>query len=140
MKDFVYRYRVAWVDTDALGVMHFSNYFRICERTEEEFMNSVGIPFDLSKSISLPRVKAECNYKSPLRYNDEAIVSMSLKEIGKKHIKYSFEIKNRSNGKIAAICEIVVVAINSEFRSVELPEKIIERIKLFFDEYSGVKG
>ncbi|MEM3325578.1 MAG: thioesterase family protein, partial [Thermoplasmata archaeon] len=90
MKEFEYRYRVAWVDTDALGVMHFSNYFRICERTEEEFMNSIGLSFDISKNISLPRVKAECSYKSPLMYNDTAVITMKVQEIGKKHLKYIF--------------------------------------------------
>ncbi|MGC9125859.1 MAG: acyl-CoA thioesterase, partial [Thermoplasmata archaeon] len=126
-------------DTDALGVMHFSNYFRICERTEEEFMNSLGLPFDSTRNISLPRVKAECSYKSPLRYNDVAIISMRLKEIGKKHMKYSFEIRNESDGKICATCEIVVVAINNEFKSIELPEKLIEKIESFFTKYDEVK-
>ncbi|MEM0502691.1 MAG: thioesterase family protein, partial [Thermoplasmata archaeon] len=118
MKEFEYRYRVAWVDTDALGVMHFSNYFRICERTEEEFMNSIGLSFDISKNISLPRVKAECSYKSPLMYNDTAVITMKVQEIGKKHLKYIFEIKKENDEKLSAICEIVVVAINNQFKSV----------------------
>ncbi|MEL9998603.1 MAG: thioesterase family protein [Thermoplasmata archaeon] len=131
MKEFEYRYRVAWVDTDALGVMHFSNYFRICERTEEEFMNSIGLSFDISKNISLPRVKAECSYKSPLMYNDTAVITMKVQEIGKKHLKYIFEIKKENDEKLSAICEIVVVAINNQFKSVNLPEQLIEKIKPF---------
>ncbi|MFP3255072.1 MAG: thioesterase family protein [Thermoplasmata archaeon] len=134
MNEFVYKYRVAWVDTDALGVMHFSNYFRICERTEEEFMRAIGLSFDPSHKVSLPRVKAECTFKYPLRYNDEAIITMKLKEIGRKHMKYSFEIKNASNDIISASCEIVVVAINDQFKSIELPNELIYKIKSFFNE------
>ncbi len=136
---FQYKYRVAWVDTDALGVMHFSNYFRMCERTEEEFMNSIGLSFDISKSVSLPRVKAECTYKSPLMYNDTALVSMSIKEVGKKHIRYYFEIIRERDGKLAATCELVVVAINNEFKSIEIPKELLERIRSFLPEDDAVE-
>lgn len=129
MKDFNFRYRVAWVDTDALGVVHFSNYFRICEKTEEEFMNSLNIPFDSTRQISLPRVKAECNYKYPLKYNNIAKITLTVKEVGKKHIKYEYQIFNETDNKLSAVCEIVVVAIDSSFKPIPIPEKLIETLK-----------
>jgi acyl-CoA thioester hydrolase len=63
MNSFKSKYRVSWVDTDALGVMHFSNYFRICEKAEEEFTNLLGVSFDHSENIYFPTVKATCEYK-----------------------------------------------------------------------------
>ncbi|MDP8012138.1 MAG: acyl-CoA thioesterase [Thermoplasmata archaeon] len=133
MGNFIYKYRVAWVDTDNLGVVHFSNYFRICERAEEEFMNSINIPFDATNSISMPRVKAECNYKFPLRFNEIAEVTINVKELGKKHIKYEYQIYNSTQGRISAICEIVVVAIDKNFKSISIPEEIIKIYKNYFN-------
>lgn len=133
MANFNYRYRVAWVDTDTLGVVHFSNYFRICERAEEEFMNSINLPFDSTNNISLPRVKAECNYKFPLRFNDIANVSISVKELGKKHIKYEYQIFNETQNKLSAICEIVVVAIDKNFKPIQIPDKILKIYKDLFN-------
>ncbi len=42
---FSIRYRVWWSETDAALMMHFSNFFRVCERTEEEFLASLGVPW-----------------------------------------------------------------------------------------------
>ncbi len=126
-------YRVAWVDTDTLGIVHFSNYFRICERVEEEFLNYLGFSEEYRKEILLPRVMAKCDYKYPLRFNEIARVSMKIDEIGKKHITYAFEIYNRNEGKISAICKITVVAINRDFKSIPIPETFIEKIKPYFE-------
>ncbi|MGC8662952.1 MAG: acyl-CoA thioesterase [Thermoplasmata archaeon] len=133
MAGFSYKYRVAWVDTDNLGVVHFSNYFRICERAEEEFMNSIKLPFDSTNTISLPRVKAECNYKFPLRFNETANITITVKEIGKRHIKYEYQIYNDSQKKLSAVCEIVVVAIDRNFNPIEIPEELIKIYRDYFN-------
>jgi YbgC/YbaW family acyl-CoA thioester hydrolase len=36
---------VRWVDTDALRVVHYSNYFRYAEAAEEELYRSLGFTF-----------------------------------------------------------------------------------------------
>ncbi len=126
-------YRVAWVDTDTLGIMHFSNYFRVCERIEEEFLNFLGFSEEYRKDILLPRVMAKCEYKYPLRFNDTARISMKIDEIGKKHLTYGFEIYNKNQGKLSAICKITVVAINKDFKSIPIPDEFIEKIRPYFE-------
>ncbi|MGC8995169.1 MAG: acyl-CoA thioesterase [Thermoplasmata archaeon] len=129
---FKYKYRISWVDTDALGVMHFSNFFRICERTEEEFrifykLNTPGISF--------PRVHAECNYKYPLRFLEIAEITMDIKEIGKKHIKMEFQIFNETKNRLSAFGNIVIVAINDKFEPIEIPDWYINKIKEIMEKF-----
>ncbi len=67
---YVARYRVYWSETDAAIMMHFSNFFRICERAEEDFLESMGLKGPVGERgsrIILPRVHAECDYFTPLR-------------------------------------------------------------------------
>lgn len=128
---FQFKYRVAWVDTDALGIMHFSNYFRLCERTEQELMNSLGLEDD---ETFLPRVDAHCTYKSPLKFNDPVTVYMWVKEIGKSHITFSYEIVNDLHGKVAAQCQIVVVPVDANMKKSTLKEEITEKLRKFMDE------
>ena len=40
---FTARYRVHWSETDAAGRMHFSNFFRVLERCEEDLLASLGL-------------------------------------------------------------------------------------------------
>ncbi len=127
---FNFKYRIAWVDTDALGIMHFSNYFRLCERTEQEFMNSLGVE---DGETFLPRVDAKCSFKSPLRFNEVASVSLGVKEIGNSHLTFSYEIYNESSSKLSAKCEIVVVSVDRDMRKKKLDEKIVEKLRPFMD-------
>lgn len=52
---------VRWVDTDALRVVHYSNYLRYVEAAEEELYRSLGFTFkELNEEfkIAIPRVEA----------------------------------------------------------------------------------
>ena len=43
--------RVHWVDTDAAGVMHYTNYLRYFEACEEEFYRSISLPFNEVRKV-----------------------------------------------------------------------------------------
>ncbi|MCK4424823.1 acyl-CoA thioesterase, partial [Candidatus Bathyarchaeota archaeon] len=52
-------FRVSWAETDAAQIVHFSNYLRFFERTEEKLYRNLGFNFnDVMKkhNILLPRV------------------------------------------------------------------------------------
>jgi len=136
MKYFSTEFRVSWVETDGVNVVHFSNYLRYFERAEEELYNHIGYSYTefFKKGIWLPRVEAYCKYLSPCRYNDKIKVYLKVDEIGEKHIKYSFEIHNLNTNKKA--CEghlVVVTASMNENKSVPIPEEFKIKLKEFFD-------
>jgi YbgC/YbaW family acyl-CoA thioester hydrolase len=113
-----------------LGVMHFSNYFRICEKAEE-FTNLLGVSFYHSEDISFPTVKATCEHKYPLKFNYIASVELKIKEIGKKHITYHIDIFNETKQKISAICELTSASINRSFSSIPIPEQYLKLLEQF---------
>ncbi|MCX8196385.1 MAG: acyl-CoA thioesterase [Acidilobaceae archaeon] len=129
MSIYSHRFVVYWSDTDAAGIAHFSNFFRWCERTEEElFRSKLGpLPQLLESRIAFPRVKASCTYSFPLFLHDELRVDVMEILLGEKSITYRYEIFNESKGVRAAECEIVVVAVDlSAMRSVRVPEQMRE--------------
>ena len=133
---FITRIRVPWVDTDAAGVVHFSNYFRYCERLEEEFLNTIGLPFGSFRHLGiwLPRVHASCRYRWPLRFNQTARLELVNLELGRRHIKYRIAIYNEDEGRLAAECEMVVAAASRERGvAVELPGELVRRIKEYLE-------
>ena len=79
-------FRVAWVDTDAAQVVHYSNYFRFFERAEEEFYRHLGFSFtDLhATGLWFPRVEASCQYKRPARFDDLLEVEVRIGELKEK--------------------------------------------------------
>ncbi len=128
---FTARYRVYWSETDAALMMHFSNFFRVCERTEEEFLASLGLSQvgEPGKRIIMPRVRAECNYKSPLRPGDLYRVDIVDIVIGRSSLTYSYRIYNETRGAISAECNIVAVTYDeSKGSSVAVPAYLKEKL------------
>ncbi len=124
---FSMEYVVAWVDTDALGIVHFSNYFRLCERTEQLFFESKGL-YGRNK-VFLPRVHASCDYLYPMRFRQRARVEMSLKEVGKRSLTFEYTIVNESEGKVSAKCRIVVASVEENMRPVEIDEDMKKSLR-----------
>lgn len=131
---FSTEFRVPWVDTDAAGVVHFSNYFRYCERAEEEFLESLGLSYTDQgwgdRDIWYPRVHAGCDYKYPLWYGDRARVEIVGVRVGRKSIEYQYRIANVTRGRVSAECRVVVVsASKSRGRAVELPKPLLRALE-----------
>jgi len=61
-------------------------------------------------------------------------VYMWVKEIGKSHITFSYEIINELDEKTVARCQIVVVPVDPNMKKSILKEEIVEKMKQFMDE------
>lgn len=91
--EFKLRRTVEFHETDMAGIVHFSNYLKYMEGTEIAFLRSLDIPlFEKTGQgfMTWPRVKAECEYLSPLRFGDTVEVNLQVKEIGTKSLKIAF--------------------------------------------------
>jgi len=109
MPSFKTSFRVSWVDTDAAGIVHFSNYFKYFEKAEEELYRILNFNFESvaeKYGIILPRVEAWCRYKSPLRFNDPVEIE----------------------GYIVA-----VAADKNLGKAAKIPEEITEKLKAYME-------
>ncbi len=131
---FSARYRVRWHETDAAGLVHFSNFFRYCERAEEDFLLSLGFRYSFAGGgnvprVAFPRVVAECSYTAPLRPGDVFRVDIVSVTVGNKSIEYRFEITNETLDRPSASCRIVAVAFDVvEGRSIPVPGELRRRL------------
>ncbi len=128
MPPFSYPFKVSWVETDALAVVHFSNYFRYFERAEQEFYMQAGSSQGnvMEKyGIAFPRVEARCTYESPMKFGDTGRTELSLVEIADKAVRIGFEITNDTTGKKAAHGVMTLVCVDTErWRAVSIPDDV----------------
>jgi 4-hydroxybenzoyl-CoA thioesterase/acyl-CoA thioester hydrolase len=103
--------RVEFRDTDAAGIVHFSNFFVYMEQTEHAFLRSLGLgvifEFD-GKPISWPRVKASCDYKTSIRFEEIIDIRLAVERIGDKSVTYRFDFHRGetpvAKGSLTAVC------------------------------------
>lgn len=126
--------RVTWADTDAAGVVHYSNYFRFFEKAEEEFYRHLGFSFtDLhAKGLWFPRVEAFCQYKKPARFNDLLDVQIAVGELKEKSVRFEFNVLNSEEGTLLAAGYIIVVTADKKTgKATEIPEEIAKKLAPF---------
>lgn len=125
--------RVEFVETDMAGIVHFSTFFRYMEATEHSFYRSLG--WNLStdafeEEFGLPRVKATCEYWSPLRFEELVEIHLYVSHIGRTSLGYVFLF--RSGNRDIARGELAVVHVTRNekrgMKSSPIPAELREAI------------
>ena len=134
---------VEFAETDMAGIMHFSNYFRFMEAVEHAFFRSLGLTVHQSTPQGMTgwaRVHASCDFRAPLRYQDEVEIRLLVAEKGAKSMTYIAEFR-RLNGepasgqhRVVARGRWSVVCVSrdpcqAQMRSVEIPADVEAKIQ-----------
>ena len=104
--------RVEFYDTDMAGIVHFSNFFRFMESAEVEFLRARGLSVAWrqpeGERLGFPRVSASCDYRRPIRFEDEVEITVEIALLGRKSVTYGFEFFCRgeqvAKGSVTAAC------------------------------------
>jgi acyl-CoA thioester hydrolase len=129
---------VEFFETDMAGIMHFSNFFRFMESAEHAYYRSLGFSVDEAKSLGFgwPRVKAECEYRHPLRFEDIVEIRVNVLRLGTRSITLEFQFSKAEEGREISVATGAITAVcverdaqTGEFRPVPIPEGIRSRIQ-----------
>ncbi len=93
MPAYTHHGRVAFHETDAAGIAHFSSYFLYAEEAETAALASLGIfSADTLRHYALPRVQVSARYSRPLHFADAYVVRTTLSYIGNSSLTWCFDI------------------------------------------------
>lgn len=127
---FKYATRVAFYETDAMGVLHHSNYVRLAERARVEWLRSSGV-----MATHIPNgsdvfavVDLSFSFKRPVRFDEEVSVVLSAQIVGARLvIEYRFFAENGEE----EICvgKTTLVNVTSDgLRPKRLPESVHQAV------------
>ena len=136
--EFKVRRRVEFSETDMAGIVHYSNFFRYMEAAEHEFFRTLGfsvVTRQVDPPVGWPRVRAECDYKQPLRFEDEFEVHMLVREKKSKSLSYQFRIRKLNGpspievarGSLTVVC---VTHQGGMMKAAVIPKEIADRIEV----------
>lgn len=129
---FRHRRRVEFSETDMVGIVHFSNFFRYAEAAETAMYRALDISVTQG-DITFPRVHAEFDFRKPLRFEEEFDVVVEVEEVRSRSLAYAFRVENLS-GEECARGKIVVAAVRKDretgaLASVAVPERMAELLR-----------
>ena len=131
-KNFTYKTKVYYEDTDAGGVVYYANYLNFLERARTEAITSIGLSNKkIKKNFDAFIIVKACNiqYKLSAYLEDELLITSFIKSI----TKTSFTMLQRINRKndLISEAEVHLVFVNNLGKPSRIPEQLIESFKPF---------
>ena len=125
--------KIEFADTDMAGIVHFTRFFVFMETAEHEFLRSLGTSVATEwhgDKIGWPRLAAACEYLSPLRFEDEVDIRLSVSKKGTKSLTYQFYFTRQgeeiARGQLTVVC--CITNPGEKLRAIPIPDFIANQI------------
>jgi len=132
---FIYIRRVRLEDTDAVGVIFFTNQLKFSMESFEELLISKDITIDqmvLKKDYLLPIVHTEGDFFIALRQGDLLEIETYVSHIGTSSFSISSTLRKKGSKEIAGTAKIVHVAISKiTEKSLPIPQEVVDVLSQF---------
>ena len=123
--EFKHEIKIYYEDTDAGGVVYYSNYLNFLERARTEMIQSVGLSNKklLEEYKTLIIVKS-CNieYVSPAKLEDKIQIYSSIESLSKASFVVIQNIKKYDNLIVKA--KLKLVTVNQEGKPIKVPSAL----------------
>jgi acyl-CoA thioester hydrolase len=118
--------RVRYADTDQMGVVYYANYLVWFEVGRTEWLRAQGSSYAAIEQdgFVLPVVEARCEYRKPLRYDDEVDVGTRALLVTPVRVEFHYTIVRHRDGAVAAEGLTVHAVTDSAGRPKRLPAPI----------------
>jgi 4-hydroxybenzoyl-CoA thioesterase len=123
---FTSTHRVRFGDVDRAGIAYYPRYFHWYHVAFEEwFEREIGVPYRVlieERRLGFPTVRIVAEYRSPLRFGDDAVIEVSVRRVGRTSVVFRYRARNATTGREAAEATITVVCVNMDtFRPARIP-------------------
>lgn len=112
-----FKIRVRYKETDAMGVVHHSNYVNYYEVARTEMLREFGTSYKELEAtgVMLPVMEVNMKYYTPAVYDDLLTVKIILRELPMVRMVFEHEVYNEK-GDLINTGKVVLAFMNSETR------------------------
>ena len=128
LKEFIWKIRVYYEDTDAGGVVFYANYLRFMERARTEWLRDIG--FDHKNLVEKYKLifavkNLKINYMKPGYLDDLLTITSKLLNNRGASLVFQQEIINEKD-ELLTQAEVKIACLNSNtLKASPMPEKLL---------------
>lgn len=136
MREFEFKVRVRYAETDQMGVVYHGNYAQYFEMGRVEWLRNLGLSYKWMEEngIMLPVVSLSMNYKKPARYDDLIRVKTIFKSQTSVKIEFDYEIYNEENELLTIGNSMLVFVDMKTGRPTAPPSYVVDKLLAFIQE------
>lgn len=121
--------RVRYSETDAMGLLHHSNYLTYFEIGRTELFRSQGGSYRRMEEMQLFFVVASINvkFKRPARYDDVLRLTTSISRQTPAKLEHHYELYR--NDELLCAADSVIACVDAEGVLQRIPEDLVEKTR-----------
>ena len=141
ISEHIYHRRVQFPETDAAGIVHFTNFFKYVEEAEHSMWRAVGLSIatERDRQIGWPRIAASFQYRKALKFEDEFEVHLRVAEKTPRTLRYSAIL--RKGGEVIAEGSMTIICVRrrtgEHVKAIDIPPDIDARFEVAPMEMAG---
>ncbi|HSW87010.1 MAG TPA: thioesterase family protein [Rhabdochlamydiaceae bacterium] len=125
---FLYKTSIHLRDTDATGVLFFTEQLRLAVQAFEEYLKSTGSSLAAlvdSCDCLMPIVHAEADFTAPLQMGDDIEITIELGRLGNSSFTLNYKFIRLEDQVSAGTASIVHTAVSKKTRSkIPMPKEL----------------
>jgi acyl-CoA thioester hydrolase len=128
--------KVRYQDTDQQGHVYFGVYYTYFDEGVEGYLEAIGYSYRqmLADKIDFIFVESHCTYKSSVKWPEVLKVHTRIGHIGRRSLRYEFEIWADADGRLVATGYIAVVTVD---RDTFKPQPVPDALRQAVANYEG---
>ena len=117
--------RVRYAETDRMGVVYYANYLVWFEVGRTEWLRQAGWSYKEMEAIgvALPVIEAHCDYRQPVRYDDEVDIRTRASGLSPVRVRFDYEIVLPGD-VLAAAGHTIHAALDAGGKPCRLPDRV----------------
>ncbi len=122
--------RVRYSETDAMGLLHHSNYLTYFEIGRTELFRAQGGSYRRMEELGLFFVVAsiKVNFKRPARYDDVLTLETEIRRQTPAKLEHHYELKR--DNEMLCVADSVIACINKDGQVQRIPDDLVQQTKL----------
>ncbi|MBO5589377.1 MAG: acyl-CoA thioesterase, partial [Anaerovibrio sp.] len=130
------RHKVNFYDTDAMAVVHHSNYIRWFEIGRVEFLREAGITLNqlMDDGYVFPITEVSAKYVNSAKFDDELIIETTPEALTKAKMAFTYRILRASDDTLLVTGRTQNVFTSMDTgKIIRLPETYYNKLKAMLD-------
>jgi acyl-CoA thioester hydrolase len=127
-------FRVAYADTDQMGVMYHGAYARYLEVARVDCLRSLGIQYkEVEKmGIFLPVLEMNIKFLQPIFYDDLVRIEVSINTLPRR--SFCFDYQLFKDDVLVSTAKVILVCVSKETKkSMVAPDFLLETLNPYFE-------
>lgn len=124
--------KVRFVETDMMGVVHHSNYFRWFEIARVEYLRqaSVFLTELMADGIVFPITHVDCQYRASAKFDDIILIETILEEVSPAKMVFTYRVVRKEDQVLLATGSTQNVFTNQSGKIVRLSGKYYDKLQM----------